>query len=126
MRILIVDDSVTMRRIIRNNLKTMGFDAVVEAENGQAALAKIASERIGLVITDWSMPVMGGLELIKAIRSNPALAQLPVLMLTAVGQKEDIVQAIQAGINGYIVKPFEPETLRAKIQQILGTAVVSA
>lgn len=126
MRILIVDDSATMRRIIRNNLKAMGYDAVVEAENGQSALAKLASERIELVITDWSMPVMTGLELIHAIRSNPAHANLPVLMLTAVCQREDIVQAIQAGINGYIVKPFEPDTLKAKIQQVLGGVPVRA
>lgn len=126
MHILIVDDSATMRRIIRNNLKAMGFDAVVEAENGQSALAKIASEKVELVITDWSMPVMTGLELVQAIRSNPAHAHLPVLMLTAVGQKEDIVQAIRAGINGYIVKPFEPDTLKAKIQQILSGVAVKA
>ena len=122
MRILIVDDSATMRRIIRNNLKAMGYEAVVEAENGQSALAKIASDAIEFVIADWSMPVMDGLELVKAIRSSPKHAKLPVLMITAADQEDHIVQAIQANVNGYIVKPFEPEVLTAKIQQILNGA----
>lgn len=120
MKIITVDDSATMRRIIMNSLKAIGYTQVVEAENGQAGLAKIQSEGIDFVITDWSMPVMNGLELVKAIRSNAALQSLPILMVTAVGQKEEIVQAITAGVNGYIVKPFEPETLHAKIQQVLG------
>lgn len=120
MKIITVDDSATMRRIIMNSLKSIGYTQVVEAENGQAGLAKIEGEGVDFVITDWSMPVMNGLELVKAIRTNPALQTLPILMVTAVGQKEEIVQAITAGVNGYIVKPFEPETLHAKIQQVLG------
>jgi two-component system chemotaxis response regulator CheY len=120
MKIITVDDSATMRRIIMNSLKAIGYTQVIEAENGQAGLAKIESEGIDFVITDWSMPVMNGLELVKAIRSKSALQNLPILMVTAVGQKEEIVQAITAGVNGYIVKPFEPETLHAKIQQVLG------
>ncbi len=120
MKIITVDDSATMRRIIMNSLKSIGYTQVVEAENGQAGLAKIEADGIDFVITDWSMPVMNGLELVKAIRSNPAFQALPILMVTAVGQKEEIVQAITAGVNGYIVKPFEPETLHAKIQQVLG------
>jgi two-component system chemotaxis response regulator CheY len=123
MRILIVDDSATMRRIIRNNLKAMGYEAVVEAENGHAALAKIASDGIEFVIVDWAMPVMDGLELVRAIRSNPRHGKLPVLMITAVDQEAEIVQAIQANINGYIVKPFEPDTLKKKVEQILGGLV---
>jgi two-component system chemotaxis response regulator CheY len=123
MRILIVDDSATMRRIIRNNLKAMGYETVVEAENGQSALTKIASDGIDFVIVDWAMPIMDGLELVRAIRSNPKHARLPVLMITAVDQEAEIVQAIQANINGYIVKPFEPDTLRSKIQQILNGAL---
>jgi two-component system chemotaxis response regulator CheY len=123
MRILIVDDSATMRRIIRNNLKAMGYEAVVEAENGHAALAKIASDSIEFVIVDWAMPVMDGLELVRAIRSNPRHGKLPVLMITAVDQEAEIVQAIQANINGYIVKPFEPDTLKKKVEQILGGLV---
>jgi two-component system chemotaxis response regulator CheY len=123
MRILIVDDSATMRRIIRNNLKAMGHEAVVEAEHGEAALARIKSEPIDFVIADWAMPVMNGLEMVRAIRSSPAHAQLPILMITAAGQEEDILQAIQAEVSGYIVKPFEPEILKAKINQILNGAV---
>ena len=122
MKILTVDDSATMRRIIKNSLKAIGYTAVIEAENGQVGLAKIQTEDVEFVITDWSMPVMTGLELVHAIRSNPALKSLPILMVTAVGQKEEIVQAVSAGVNGYIVKPFEAETLHAKMQQVLGKA----
>ncbi len=122
MKIITVDDSATMRRIIQNSLKAIGFDQVVEAENGQVGLSKIETESVDFVITDWSMPVMNGLELVRAIRQNPTTKNLPILMVTAVGQKEEIVQAITAGVNGYIVKPFEPETLHEKIQQVLGKA----
>jgi two-component system chemotaxis response regulator CheY len=111
-----------MRRIIKNNLKTIGYADVVEAENGQVGLQKIEAENVECVITDWSMPVMTGLELIQALRANPKFKALPILMVSAVGQKEEIVQAIAAGANGYIVKPFEPETLHEKLQQVLGTA----
>lgn len=120
MKILTVDDSVTMRRIIKNSLKAVGYEDVVEAENGQAGLDKLQKEAIEFVITDWSMPVMTGLELVHAIRADPGKKHLPILMVTAQGQKEDIVQAIAAGVNGYVVKPFEPDTLHAKMQQVLG------
>ena len=123
MRILIVDDSATMRRIIRNNVKAMGYESVIEADNGEVALAKIKSEPIDFVIADWAMPVMNGLELVRAIRSSATHAHLPVLMITAAGQEEDILQAIQAEVSGYIVKPFEPDVLKAKINQILNGAV---
>jgi two-component system, chemotaxis family, chemotaxis protein CheY len=122
MKIITVDDSATMRRIIKNSLKAIGYADVLEAENGQVGLAKIQTEGVDFVITDWSMPVMTGLEMVHAIRSNPALKGLPILMVTAVGQKEEIVQAVSAGVNGYIVKPFEAETLHAKMQQVLGAA----
>ncbi len=122
MKIITVDDSATMRRIIKNSLKAIGYAEVLEAENGQVGLAKIQTEGVDFVITDWSMPVMTGLEMVHAIRSNPALKDLPILMVTAVGQKEEIVQAVSAGVNGYIVKPFEAETLHAKMQQVLGAA----
>jgi len=120
MKILTVDDSVTMRRIIKNSLKAIGYEDVVEAENGQVGLEKVQKEGIEFVITDWSMPVMTGLELVKAIRANPSTKALPIIMVTAVGQKEDIVQAVSAGVNGYVVKPFEPETLHTKMNQVLG------
>jgi two-component system chemotaxis response regulator CheY len=122
MKIITVDDSATMRRIIKNSLKAMGFEDVIEAENGQTGLQKIETEGVDFVITDWSMPSMTGLELIQALRANPRFKELPILMVTAVGQKEEIVQAISAGANGYIVKPFEPETLQTKLNQVLGKA----
>jgi len=119
MRILTVDDSATMRRIIRNALKAMGYEDVLEADNGKTGLAMIERDGVEFVITDWSMPVMTGLELVRAIRAQPTLAHLPILMVTALGQKDDIVQAIAAGVDGYIVKPFDPETLHQKIRLIL-------
>ncbi|MGH7389307.1 MAG: response regulator [Candidatus Rokuibacteriota bacterium] len=120
MKILTVDDSDTMRRIIKNGLKAIGYDEVIEAENGQVGLARIQSEAVDFVITDCSMPVMTGLEMLSAIRSNPATRDLPVLMVTAAGRQEEVVEAVLAGVSGYIVKPFAAETLHAKMQQVLG------
>ena len=120
MKILVIDDSATMRRIIRNHLKSLGFDNVVEAHDGESALAAIAAEAIDLVITDWAMPSMSGPDLVRAIRSSPTHGQLPVLMITGIADKEDIVQALEAGVDGYLVKPFESETLRTKILEIVG------
>src|SRR5438046_10122547 len=120
MRVLAIDDSATMRRIIRSHLATMGFDAVVEAQDGEQALAELATEAVDLVITDWAMPSMSGPDLVRAIRSSPTHGKLPVLMITGIAQKEDILQAIEAGVNGYIVKPFEPQTLKEKIQELVG------
>ena len=119
-RFLVVDDSATMRRIIKNNLKTIGFESVVEADGGQAALAKIAAGDVDFVISDWAMPEMTGLDLLRAIRGNPVHAKLPVLMVTGIGQQEDIVQAVEAGVSGYVIKPFDPNTLAEKLHQILG------
>jgi two-component system, chemotaxis family, chemotaxis protein CheY len=119
MRFLVVDDSATMRRIIRNNLKALGYEVVGEAENGQAALAQLGSDGVDFVIADWAMPVMNGLELVRAIRADARHAGMPVLMVTAVDQEEEIVEAIRANVSGYIVKPFEPGTLKAKIEQIV-------
>ena len=122
MKIITVDDSATMRRIIKNSLKALGYQDIIEAENGQVGLTKIQSEGVEFVITDWSMPVMTGLEMVAALRANPTTKSVPILMVTAVGQKEDIVQAISAGVNGYVVKPFEPDTLHQKMNQVLGKA----
>jgi two-component system chemotaxis response regulator CheY len=119
MRILVVDDSATMRRILRNNLKALGYETVAEAENGQAALDRIAADGIEFVIADRSMPVMDGIELVRRIRATGAHGKLPVLMVTAISEAEEIVKAIEADIDGYIVKPFEPATLKAKIDEIL-------
>ena len=124
MKCLVVDDSTTMRRIVVNALKTVGFTDIVEAGDGQEALAKI--DGIELVITDWNMPVMGGLDLVKQIRGAPATAKLPILMVTTRSVKEDIMQAVEAGVNSYILKPFTPQTLKEKIDQVVAMASGSA
>ena len=118
MRVLVADDFATMRKIVRNILKQIGFDNIVEAEDGQAALQVLKSENIGLVVTDWNMPNMTGLELLEKIRSDPKTATLPVLMVTAEGLKENVVAAVKAGVNNYVVKPFTAEVLQEKIEQI--------
>lgn len=119
MRFLVVDDSATMRRIISSQLKLIGFDSVVEAGDAPSALATLASEQIDFVVTDWAMPRMSGLHLVQKIRSSPAGATLPILMVTAIAREEEIQLAAQAGVNGYIVKPFEYTSLRRVIEQIL-------
>lgn len=119
-RFLVVDDSSTMRRIIRNNLKASGFDDAVEAENGEGALARLQADKVDFVITDWNMPVMNGIELVTAMRGNDALKATPVLMVTTMAEKDNILQAMQAGVTNYVVKPFDAATLKKKIDQILG------
>jgi len=119
-RLLVVDDSSTMRRILRNNLKSLGFEDVIEAENGERAFTRLQAESVDIVITDWNMPVMSGLELVAAIRSNPTLKQTPVLMVTTVAEKDEILKAMQAGVTNYVVKPFDAATLKKKIDQIVG------
>ena len=123
LKFLIVDDSLTMRRIVANSLKNLGYEAFVEAGDGREALSKLASDdAINFVITDWNMPGLSGLDLIKAIRSNDKLCKLPVLMVTTRGVKEDIVEALNAKVNNYIVKPFTPQILKEKISAILAAA----
>ncbi len=118
MRVLVADDFATMRKIVRNILKQIGFDNIIEAEDGQAALQVLKNENIGLVVTDWNMPNMNGLELLEKIRTDPKTAKLPVLMVTAEGLKENVVAAVKAGVNNYVVKPFTAEILQEKIEQI--------
>jgi len=118
MKVLVADDFATMRKIVRNILKQIGFDNIVEAEDGQAAVQVLRSENIGLVVTDWNMPNMNGLELLEKIRSDPKTANLPVLMVTAEGLKDNVVAAVKAGVNNYVVKPFTAEILQEKIEQI--------
>jgi two-component system chemotaxis response regulator CheY len=118
MKILIVDDFSTMRRIVRNLLKQLSFNNVDEAEDGDVALEKIKSGSYDFVITDWNMPNMTGLELLKAIRSDDVLKDLPVLLITAEAEKENVVLAAQAGVNDYIVKPFTGDVLQQKINRI--------
>ena len=120
MKILIVDDFSTMRRIIKNILRQLGFTNVQEADDGSTAWPKIQSEPFDLIITDWNMPKMSGLELLKAIRSDENLKDLPVLMVTAEALKENIIEAVKAGVSNYIVKPFTAETMQEKLQKIFG------
>ena len=121
MRILVVDDFSTMRRIVRGLLKELGFLNVDEAEDGAVALQKLKSEKFDFVVTDWNMPNMTGLELLKAVRAEGALAHLPVLMVTAEAKKENIIEAAKAGASGYIVKPFTAATLDEKLNKIFKT-----
>jgi two-component system chemotaxis response regulator CheY len=122
LRFLVVDDSVTMRRIVLNSLKTLGYNDFVEANDGKEALEKLAGDNtINFVITDWNMPVFSGLELVKSIRSTEVFSKLPILMVTTRGIKEDIIEAMQARVNNYVVKPFTPAILKEKIEAILAT-----
>lgn len=122
LKFLIVDDSVTMRRIVFNSLRNLGYNNYVEAADGKEALVKLAEDdSINFVITDWNMPVLSGIELTKAIRSDEKTATLPILMVTTRGVKEDIIEALQARVNNYVVKPFTPQVLKEKIDQILQT-----
>ena len=117
MKILVVDDSATMRRIVLRTLGTMGYTDFVEAENGQVALDAVERGGIGLVVTDWNMPIMGGLEFVTALRETHA--DLPVLMVTTNASNQDVILALKAGVNNYVVKPFTPETLREKVDSVL-------
>lgn len=118
MKFLVVDDFSTMRRIVRNLLKELGFTNVEEAEDGVSALNKLRSGRFEFVVTDWNMPNMTGLELLANIRQDPMLKDLPVLMVTAEAKRENIISAAQAGATGYIVKPFTASTLEEKLNKI--------
>ncbi len=117
--ILVVDDFPTMRKIIMNLLKQLGFRKIKEAENGEHALSVLRAGHVDFVITDWNMPKMTGMDLLKSIRADAGLKSMPVLMVTAEADKSSIVQAIQAGVNNYIVKPFTAETLKEKIEKVL-------
>jgi two-component system chemotaxis response regulator CheY len=118
MRILTVDDFSTMRRIIRNILRQLGYNHIIEADDGVAALEILQTQEIDLVISDWNMPNMNGLELLRAIRASNKLQNLPVLLVTAEALKDNVLEAVKSGVNGYIVKPFTAETLKEKIDTI--------
>lgn len=118
MRVLIVDDFATMRRIVRNVLKQIGFTNMAEAENGKAALKVLKKENIDLILCDWNMPEMPGIELLKAIRSDDELKNIPFVMVTAEAQKDNIIEAVKAGVSSYIVKPFTAETVTEKLNAI--------
>jgi two-component system chemotaxis response regulator CheY len=118
MKILVVDDFSTMRRIIKNLLRDLGFTNTHEADDGNTALPVLKSGGFDFLVTDWNMPGMTGIELLKAVRSDPALSSLPVLMVTAESKRDQIIEAAQAGVNGYVVKPFTAATLEEKISKI--------
>jgi len=118
MKILIVDDFSTMRRIIKNLLRDLGYNNTQESDDGANALPILQKGSFDFLVTDWNMPGMTGIELLKAVRSDPSISSLPVLMVTAEQKKEQIVEAAQAGVNGYIVKPFTATTLKEKIDKI--------
>ncbi len=118
MKILIVDDFSTMRRIIKNLLRDLGFNNTEEADDGNTGLPKLQSGNFDFLVTDWNMPGMTGIDLLRAVRADEKLKDLPVLMVTAEAKKEQIVMAAQEGVNGYIVKPFTAQTLKEKIDKI--------
>jgi len=118
MKILIVDDFSTMRRIIKNLLRDLGFNNTEEADDGNTGLPKLQSGNFDFLVTDWNMPGMTGIDLLRAVRADDKLKDLPVLMVTAEAKKEQIVMAAQEGVNGYIVKPFTAQTLKEKIDKI--------
>ncbi|MBF0288508.1 MAG: chemotaxis response regulator CheY [SAR324 cluster bacterium] len=118
MRILVVDDFSTMRRIVKNILRQLGFNNIIEADDGTTALQKLKSEKVDFVITDWNMPKMTGMELLKEIRADEKFKTIPVLMVTAEALQENIIAAVKAGVNNYIVKPFDAKTLSEKITKI--------
>ena len=122
MPVLVVDDYNTMIRIIRNLLKQLGFEDVDDASDGSAALAKMREKRYGLVISDWNMEPMTGYELLKQVRSDPELQETPFIMVTAESKTENVIAAKQAGVNNYIVKPFNADTLKTKIDAVFPTA----
>jgi len=118
MRVLVVDDFSTMRRIIKNILRQLGFNNIIEADDGTTAWEVLNKDRIDFIISDWNMPKMTGIELLRKVRASEEFADLPFLMVTAEGLQENIIKAVQAKVSNYIVKPFTPETLGQKIDKI--------
>jgi len=119
MRILVVDDFSTMRRIVKNILKQLGYTEIEEAEDGVQALAKLREKSCSFIISDWNMPNMSGLDLLKNVRNDEALKHLPFLMVTAESEKDNILAAVGAGVSNYIVKPFTAEVLKEKMEKVL-------
>jgi len=126
MRILVVDDFSTMRRIVKNLLTDLGFTNMAEAEDGHSALAALRASSFDFVITDWNMPGMSGIELLKAIRADERLKTLPVMMVTAEAKREQIIEAAQNGVNGYIIKPFTAQTLQEKLDKVFERLAATA
>lgn len=126
LRFLVVDDYSTMRRIVKNLLHDLGYPNVAEADDGKTALPMLHTGGYDFVVTDWNMPGMPGLDLLKAIRADDKLKAMPVLMVTAEAKREQIVEAAQAGVSGYVIKPFTSETLKAKLDKILEARAAAA
>jgi two-component system, chemotaxis family, chemotaxis protein CheY len=125
MKFLIVDDLPTMRRVVKSALIRIGYEDIIEAEDGVDALQKLKDNEIDMILTDWSMPKMDGLDLVKTIRANEnKYKNIPILMITVKGNHEDVIEAINAKVNNYIVKPFTPLILQSKIEAILNTTIV--
>ncbi|MBD3799153.1 chemotaxis response regulator CheY [Sulfuricurvum sp.] len=122
MKLLVVDDSSTMRRIIKNTLSRLGYEDVLEGEDGLQGWSVLdANPDMGMLITDWNMPEMNGLELVKKVRADARFANLPIIMVTTEGGKAEVITALKAGVNNYIVKPFTPQVLKEKLSAVLGT-----
>ena len=117
--IITVDDSSTMRRIIKNTLQKLGFSNILEAEHGVEALEVLAKNEVDIIITDWNMPEMDGLTFVKTLRLDPKYVDIPILMITTEAAKEDILTALKNGVNNYVVKPFTPEILQEKVFKLL-------
>jgi two-component system, chemotaxis family, chemotaxis protein CheY len=120
MKFLVVDDSSTMRRIVINTLTKAGYSEFAEAGNGTEGMAELAKSPVDMVITDWNMPVMNGLEFVRAIRANAGSKDVPVLMVTTNAAKDDILEALKAGVNDYVIKPFTPDVIKTKITTVVG------
>ncbi|MFP4332605.1 MAG: chemotaxis response regulator CheY [Campylobacterales bacterium] len=122
MKLLVVDDSSTMRRIIKNTLSRLGYTEILEAEDGAKAWEIMSDENsgVGILITDWNMPEMNGLELVKKVRSEQRYKDVPIIMVTTEGGKAEVITALKAGVNNYIVKPFTPQVLKEKLEAVLG------
>jgi len=125
MKFLVVDDSVTMRRIIVNALQRIGYSDIVEATDGAEALERL-DQSVGFIITDWNMPKMSGVEFARAVRGTLVGASIPMLMVTTRAAREDIIAAMDAGVNNYILKPFTPSVLKEKIERLLSAAQIAA
>lgn len=119
LKVLFVDDSPTMRRIIHNSLQKIGFTDMIQAENGEDALEKLKDNPVDLIITDWNMPVMNGEQLVINVRQDDNYSSIPILMVTTRGMKEDVLTAVKIGVNGYVVKPFTPDILKKKINDMM-------
>lgn len=120
MKVLVVDDFSTMRRIVKNILRQLGFQNIVEADDGTSAVALLEREKVDLIISDWNMPNMTGIELLRHVRGSDSLKDIPFLMVTAEAQQENIIEAVKAKVSNYIVKPFTADTLNEKIEKIFG------